>query len=410
MSRIVPIFLQKKALDEVHKRSLFFCALPNDASAGARPTQGEMMVSAKSQSSIGRKANGSKPTDRPKALDQALAQVEKQFGKGAIMRLGEDHKADVGFIPTGCLSIDAALGIGGIPRGRVVEMFGPESAGKTMCALTTIGQAQKLGGTAAFVDAEHALDVTFARRLGVDVENLLVSQPDCGEEALEITDTLVRSGALDIIVVDSVAALVPRAELEGDMGDAQMGLQARLMSQALRKLTGSIQKSNTTVIFINQLRMKIGVMFGSPETTTGGRALCFYASVRLDIRGIGNIKDGDQVIGRRTRIKVVKNKVAPPFREAEFDVMFRGDDVGISREGDLLDLGVNHSIIEKSGTWFSYGGERLGQGRENARVYLRDNPEVANQIENEVRSALGIELPGQEQAKETPEPEMVAAG
>jgi recombination protein RecA len=369
-----------------------------------------MMVSAKSQSSIGRKASGSKPTDRPQALDQALAQVEKQFGKGAIMRLGEDHKADVGFIPTGCLSIDAALGIGGIPRGRVVEMFGPESAGKTMCALTAVGQAQKLGGTAAFVDAEHALDVTFARRLGVDVENLLVSQPDCGEEALEITDTLVRSGALDIIVVDSVAALVPRAELEGDMGDAQMGLQARLMSQALRKLTGSIQKSNTTVIFINQLRMKIGVMFGSPETTTGGRALCFYASVRLDIRGIGNIKDGDQVIGRRTRIKVVKNKVAPPFREAEFDVMFRGDDIGISREGDLLDLGVNNSIIEKSGTWFSYGGERLGQGRENARVYLRENPEVAHQIESEVRAVLGIELPGQEQAKETSEPERIAAG
>jgi recombination protein RecA len=354
-----------------------------------------MMVSAKSQSNLGRKANGTQPTDRLQAMDQALAQVEKQFGKGSIMRLGENHKVEVDVIPTGCLSIDAALGIGGIPRGRVVEMFGPESAGKTMCALTTVGQAQKRGGAAAFIDAEHALDVTFARRLGVDVDNLLVSQPDCGEEALEITDTLVRSGALDIVVVDSVAALVPRAELEGEMGDAQMGLQARLMSQALRKLTGSIQKSNCTVIFLNQLRMKIGVMFGSPETTTGGRALCFYSSVRLDIRGIGNIKDGDQVIGRRTRIKVVKNKMAPPFREAEFDVMFRGDDVGISREGDLLDLGVEHSVIEKSGTWFSYGGERLGQGRENSRTYLRENPEVADQIEGEIRTALGIELPGE---------------
>jgi len=353
------------------------------------------MVSAKSQSNLGRKANGTQPTDRLQAMDQALAQVEKQFGKGSIMRLGENHKVEVDVIPTGCLSIDAALGIGGIPRGRVVEMFGPESAGKTMCALTTVGQAQERGGAAAFIDAEHALDVTFARRLGVDVDNLLVSQPDCGEEALEITDTLVRSGALDIVVVDSVAALVPRAELEGEMGDAQMGLQARLMSQALRKLTGSIQKSNCTVIFLNQLRMKIGVMFGSPETTTGGRALCFYSSVRLDIRGIGNIKDGDQVIGRRTRIKVVKNKMAPPFREAEFDVMFRGDDVGISREGDLLDLGVEHSVIEKSGTWFSYGGERLGQGRENSRTYLRENPEVADQIEGEIRTALGIELPGE---------------
>ena len=333
------------------------------------------------------------PKDREKAMQQALAQVEKQFGKGAIMRLGENHVVDVDIIPTGCLSLDAALGIGGLPRGRVIEMFGPESAGKTMCALSAVAQAQKRGGTAAFVDAEHALDVTFARRLGVDVDNLLVSQPDCGEEALEITDTLVRSGAIDVIVVDSVAALVPRAELEGDMGDAQMGLQARLMSQALRKLTASIQKSRTTVIFINQLRMKIGVMFGSPETTTGGRALNFYASVRLDIRGIGSIKDGDQVIGRRTRIKVVKNKVAPPFREAEFDIMFRGDDVGISREGDLIDLGVLHSVVEKSGTWFSYGGERLGQGKENSRLYLRENPELAARIEAEVRKVLGIPVP-----------------
>ena len=333
--------------------------------------------------------------DRQKAMDQAMAQVEKQFGKGAIMRLGESKVHDVAVIPTGCLSIDLALGVGGIPRGRVIEMFGPESAGKTMCALQVVGEAQRRGGTAAFVDAEHALDVSFARKLGVDVENLLVSQPDCGEEALEITDTLVRSGALDVIVVDSVAALVPRAELEGEMGDAQMGLQARLMSQALRKLTGSIQKSKTTVIFINQLRMKIGVMFGNPETTTGGRALCFYASVRLDIRSIGNIKDGDEVIGRRTRIKVVKNKVAPPFRVAEFDVLFRGDDVGISREGDLLDLGVQHCIVEKSGTWFSYGDQRLGQGRENARLYLRETPDIARKIEAEVRAALDIALPGE---------------
>jgi recombination protein RecA len=351
------------------------------------------MVSAKfsSKSKVDRNASND-PKDRQKAMEQALATVEKQFGKGAIMRLGENHVVDVDIIPTGCLSLDAALGIGGLPRGRVVEMFGPESAGKTMCALSAVAQAQKRGGTAAFVDAEHALDVTFARRLGVDVDNLLVSQPDCGEEALEITDTLVRSGAIDIIVVDSVAALVPRAELEGDMGDSQMGLQARLMSQALRKLTGSIQKSRTTVVFINQLRMKIGVMFGSPETTTGGRALNFYASVRLDIRGIGSIKDGDQVIGRRTRIKVVKNKVAPPFREAEFDIMFRGEDVGISREGDLIDLGVLHNVVDKSGTWFSYGAERLGQGKENSRMFLKEHPEMAAQIEREVRKLLDIEV------------------
>jgi recombination protein RecA len=351
------------------------------------------MVSAKfsSKSKVDRNASND-PKDRQKAMEQALATVEKQFGKGAIMRLGENHVVDVDIIPTGCLSLDAALGIGGLPRGRVVEMFGPESAGKTMCALSAVAQAQKRGGTAAFVDAEHALDVTFARRLGVDVDNLLVSQPDCGEEALEITDTLVRSGAIDIIVVDSVAALVPRAELEGDMGDSQMGLQARLMSQALRKLTGSIQKSRTTVVFINQLRMKIGVMFGSPETTTGGRALNFYASVRLDIRGIGSIKDGDQVIGRRTRIKVVKNKVAPPFREAEFDIMFRGEDVGISREGDLIDLGVLHNVVDKSGTWFSYGADRLGQGKENSRMFLKEHPEMAAQIEREVRKLLDIEV------------------
>ena len=335
-------------------------------------------------------ANGSGEKDKGKAVDQALAQVEKQFGKGAIMRLGESHVVEVDAISSGCLSMDIALGIGGVPRGRIIEMFGPESAGKTMCALNMVAQAQKTGGIAAFVDAEHSLDVTFASKQGVDVENLLVAQPDCGEEALEITDTLVRSGALDIIVVDSVAALVPRAELEGEMGDAQMGLQARLMSQAMRKLTGSIQKSRTTVIFINQLRMKIGVMFGNPETTTGGRALCFYASVRIDIRGIGNIKDGDEIIGRRTRVKVVKNKVAPPFKEAEFDILFRGDDVGISKEGDLLDLGVNNRIIEKSGTWFSYGDERIGQGRENARIYLKENPETADRIESEIRTALNI--------------------
>ena len=343
------------------------------------------MVSAK----IDARGNGK---DKQKAVEEALAQVEKQFGKGAIMRLGESRVVEVEVIPTGCLSLDAALGIGGIPRGRIIEMFGPESAGKTMCSLHVVAEAQKRGGIAAFVDAEHALDVSFARKLGVDVENLLVAQPDSGEEALEITETLVRSGALDVIVVDSVAALVPRAELEGEMGDAQMGLQARLMSQAMRKLTGSIQKSRTTVIFINQLRMKIGVMFGNPETTTGGRALCFYASVRLDIRSIGNIKDGDEVIGRRTRIKVVKNKVAPPFKEAEFDILFRGDDAGISREGDLLDLGVNNRIIDKSGTWFSYGSERIGQGRENARLYLRENPEVAQSVETAVREALNISV------------------
>ena len=335
-------------------------------------------------------SNGSAANDKDKAVDLALAQIEKQFGKGSIMRLGESQVVDVDVIPTGSLSLDAALGIGGGPRGRIVELFGPEAAGKTMCALHMVAEAQKRGGVAAFVDAEHALDVNFARKLGVDIDNLLVAQPDSGEEALEITDTLVRSGAIDLIVVDSVAALVPRAELEGEMGDSHMGLQARLMSQALRKITGSAQKSGTTVLFINQLRMKIGVMFGNPETTTGGRALCFYASVRLDIRSIGSIKDGDEVIGRRTRIKVVKNKTAPPFREAEFDIMFRGEDVGISREGDLLDLGIDNEIIEKSGTWFSYDGERLGQGRENARVFLRDHLEVAGKIEDRLRMALNM--------------------
>ena len=345
--------------------------------------------------------------DKDKAISLALDQIERQFGKGSIMRLGESTGMDVEVIPTGAISLDAALGVGGVPRGRVIELFGPEAAGKTMLALSIVAEAQKMGGVAAFVDAEHALDVSFARKLGVDIDNLLVSQPDSGEEALEITDTLVRSGAIDILVVDSVAALVPKAELEGDMGDSHMGLQARLMSQALRKLTGSVQKAGTTVIFINQLRMKIGVMFGSPETTTGGRALNFYSSIRLDIRGIGAIKDSDEVIGRRTRVKVVKNKVAPPFREAEFDIMFRGDDVGISREGDLLDLGVNRGFVEKSGTWFSYGGGRLGQGRENARIFLRENDELRTRLETEVRLSLNMKVAGAEAPAAEPESEEV---
>ena len=352
--------------------------------------QEETMAPAK-----GKNANGNgNSDDRQKVIKLAFEQIERQFGKGAIMRLGESTVVDVEVIPTGILSLDAALGIGGVPRGRIIELFGPEATGKTMLALQIVAQAQKRGGMAAFIDAEHALDVGFARKLGVEVDNLLVAQPDSGEEALEITDTLVRSGAIDIVVIDSVAALVPRAELEGEMGDSHMGLQARLMSQALRKLTGSAQKSGTTVLFINQLRMKIGVMFGNPETTTGGRALCFYASVRLDIRSIGALKEGDEMIGRRTRVKVVKNKVAPPFREAEFDILFRGEAVGISREGDLLDLGVSSDIVTKSGTWFSFGSERLGQGRENARVFLRNNPEIATQIEQEIRKVLdmGVQL------------------
>lgn len=366
------------------------------------------MVAGKTKTTNNTKSEGG---DRDKAIKLALDQIERQFGKGSIMRLGESAGMDVDVIPTGAISLDAALGVGGIPRGRVIELFGPESAGKTMLALHIVSEAQRMGGVAAFVDAEHALDVHFARKLGVDIDNLLVSQPDSGEEALEITDTLVRSGAIDLIVVDSVAALVPKAELEGDMGDSHVGLHARLMSQALRKLTGSAQKSGTTVLFINQLRMKIGVMFGSPETTTGGRALCFYSSVRLDIRGIGAIKDGDEVIGRRTRIKVVKNKVAPPFREAEFDIMFRGDDVGISREGDLLDLGVNSGIVDKSGTWFSYGDVRLGQGRENARLFLRDHTDVAQQIEAQVRQTLNmkVDLAGDELAEQTEADQLVEA-
>ena len=326
--------------------------------------------------------------ERMKAVELAVGQIEKQFGKGSIMRLGQrDAVVPVPCIPTGAISIDYALGIGGMPRGRVVEVFGPESSGKTTLALQVIAQAQARGGMAAFVDAEHALDAQYAQNLGVDLENLLVSQPDNGEQALEIVEVLVRSGGVDVVVVDSVAALVPRAEIDGEMGEAQMGLQARLMSQALRKLTGIVSKSKTCLIFINQLREKIGVMFGNPETTTGGRALKFYASVRVDIRRIGAIKDGDQVVGGRTRVKIVKNKVAPPFREAEFDVMYG---LGISREGDLLDLGVEKKIIDKSGTWFAYGGERLGQGRENAKQFLKDNPDTFRAIEERVRKELGL--------------------
>ncbi|HTM31013.1 MAG TPA: recombinase RecA [Vicinamibacterales bacterium] len=326
--------------------------------------------------------------ERIKALDVAVGQIEKQFGKGAIMRLGQRNTiSPVEAISTGAISIDYALGIGGLPRGRVTEIFGPESSGKTTLALQVIAEAQKAGGLAAFVDAEHALDAEYARKLGVDIDNLLVSQPDNGEQALEIVEVLIRSGSVDVVVVDSVAALVPRAEIEGEMGEAQMGLQARLMSQALRKLTGAISKSKTVLIFINQLREKIGVMFGNPETTTGGRALKFYASVRIDIRRIGAIKDGENVIGGRTRVKVVKNKMAPPFREAEFDIVY-GE--GVSREGDLIDLAVEKKIIEKSGAWFAYGGERLGQGRENVKAFLREHVDIRSAIEDKVRKELGL--------------------
>jgi recombination protein RecA len=329
--------------------------------------------------------------ERAKAVEMAVGQIEKQFGKGAIMRLGgTEAVAPIAAISTGSISLDWALGVGGLPRGRVVEIFGPESSGKTTLALQTIAQAQKPGGVAAFIDAEHALDAQYAQKLGVDLDNLLVSQPDNGEQALEIAEVLIRSNGVDVVVIDSVAALVPRAEIEGEMGEAQMGLQARLMSQALRKLTGGVSRSKTCLIFINQLREKIGVMFGNPETTTGGRALKFYASVRVDIRRIGALKDGDTVVGGRTRVKVVKNKVAPPFREAEFDVLY-GE--GISREGDLLDLGVDRKIIEKSGTWFAYGGERLGQGRENARTFLKQHPEVATAVEQKLRRELGLQAP-----------------
>jgi recombination protein RecA len=330
-------------------------------------------------------------TEKSRALDLAVSQIEKQFGKGSIMRLGGiDSTAALEAISSGSISLDAALGVGGFPRGRVIEIFGPESSGKTTLALHAIAETQKLGGTAAFVDAEHALDANYARKLGVDVDNLLVSQPDSGEQALEITEVLIRSGAIDIVVVDSVAALVPRAELEGEMGEAQMGLQARLMSQALRKLTGIVSKSKTCLVFINQIREKIGVMFGNPETTTGGRALKFYSSVRVDVRRIASIKDGDEVVGSRTKVKIVKNKVAPPFREAEFDIMY-GE--GISREGDLLDLSVDKNIVDKSGAWFSFQGERLGQGRENARQFLKDNHDYRGRIELALREVMGLSVP-----------------
>jgi len=326
--------------------------------------------------------------DRAKAVDLAITQIERQFGKGSIMRLGGTEKiSDVPVIPTGSLGLDLALGIGGVPRGRVIEIYGPESGGKTTLALHIVAEAQKQGGLAAFIDAEHALDVTYARKIGVNTDDLLISQPDSGEQALEIAETLVRSGALDVLVVDSVAALVPKAELEGEMGDAQMGLQARLMSQALRKLTGSISRSKTTVVFINQLRMKIGVFFGSPETTTGGNALKFYASLRMDIRKVSTIKQGQDVIGMRTRVKVVKNKMAPPFRETEFDIIF-GE--GISREGDILDLAADNGIVEKSGAWYSLKGERLGQGRDNTKSFLKDNPDILKEIERGVREKMGL--------------------
>ena len=337
-------------------------------------------------------------TEKKKALEAAMSQIEKQFGKGSVMKLGEFKAMEIEAIPTGALSLDMALGIGGVPRGRIIEVFGPESSGKTTLALHVVAEAQKMGGEAAFIDAEHALDPVYAKKLGVDIDNLIVSQPDTGEQALEITESLIRSGALDVIVVDSVAALVPKAEIDGDMGDSHMGLQARLMSQALRKLAGAINKTKTVLIFINQLREKIGVMFGNPETTTGGRALKFYASVRLDIRKIENIKQDGEVKGNRVRVKVIKNKVAPPFREAEFDIVY-GE--GISKAGNILDMAVNMDIVEKSGSWFSYNGDRIGQGRENVKRYLQDNPEILEDIEKKVRAnfakafeeSLGEELP-----------------
>jgi recombination protein RecA len=346
--------------------------------------------------------------ERPRAIELALSQIEKQFGKGSIMRLGNKEAiVPIAVIPTGSISFDAALGIGGFPRGRVVEVFGPESSGKTTIALQVIAEANKTGGMAAFIDAEHALDPAYAKRLGVDIDNLLVSQPDYGEQALEIAEALVRSNAIDVLVVDSVAALVPKAELEGEMGESHMGLQARLMSQALRKLTGIVSKSRTCLVFINQIREKIGVMFGNPETTTGGRALKFYSSVRVDIRRIAAIKDGDNVIGSRTRVKIVKNKTAAPFREAEFDIMY-GE--GISREGDLLDLAVVQNIVEKSGAWFSYKTERIGQGRENVKQFLKDNKDITARIEAEVRKAIGLRAPAvPEPPPASPEQKAVAA-
>ncbi|MEU4251505.1 recombinase RecA [Amycolatopsis sp. NPDC026612] len=325
--------------------------------------------------------------DKDKALELALAQIDKQYGKGSVMRLGEDGRAPIAVIPTGAIALDVALGIGGLPRGRVIEVYGPESSGKTTVALHAVANAQRNGGIAAFIDAEHALDPDYAKKLGVDTDALLVSQPDTGEQALEIADMLIRSGALDILVIDSVAALVPRAEIEGEMGDSHVGLQARLMSQALRKMTGAMNNSGTTAIFINQLREKIGVMFGSPETTTGGKALKFYASVRLDVRRIETLKDGGEAVGNRTRVKVVKNKMAPPFKQAEFDILYGH---GISREGSLIDMGVDQAILRKSGAWYTYEGDQLGQGKENARKFLRDNPDIANEIEKRIKEKLGI--------------------
>src|SRR5689334_9544897 len=330
---------------------------------------------------------GGKAGDRDKALETALAQIERQFGRGSIMRLGDEARAPIEVIPTGAISLDIALGIGGLPRGRVVEIYGPEGSGKTTLALEAIANAQKGGGIAAFVDAEHALDPEYAKKLGVDTDALLVSQPDTGEQALEIADMLIRSGALDILVIDSVAALVPRAEIEGEMGDSHVGLQARLMSQALRKITGALSNTGTTAIFINQLREKIGVMFGSPETTTGGKALKFYSSVRLDVRRIETLKDGGDAVGNRTRVKVVKNKVAPPFKQAEFDIVYGQ---GISREGSLIDVGVDQAIVRKSGAWYTYDGDQLGQGKENVRSFLRDNPEIADEIEKKIKEKLGV--------------------
>jgi recombination protein RecA len=350
--------------------------------------------------------NSSTAKEKTKALDLALQQIEKQFGKGSIMKLGDEHTVAVDVIPTGSIGLDQALGVGGVPRGRIVEIYGPESSGKTTLALTIIANAQKAGGTAVFIDAEHALDAAYAQKLGVNIHELHVAQPDTGEEALEIADHLVRSGAVDVVVIDSVAALVPRAEIEGEMGDSHVGLQARLMSQALRKLTGSINKSRTTVIFINQIRMQIGVMFGNPETTAGGRALKFYASVRLDIRRIATLKEGESAIGNRTRVKVVKNKVAAPFREAEFDILYNE---GISREGELLDYAADKNVVQKSGTWFSFGDERIGQGRENARMFLKEHADVRHKIETRLYPMLGLRVPGAPEAAPVPAPAGKAA-
>ncbi|GAA5203728.1 MULTISPECIES: recombinase RecA [Microbacterium] len=345
------------------------------------------------------------PADREKALESALAQIDRQFGKGSVMRLGSDERAPVEVVPTGSIALDVALGIGGLPRGRIIEIYGPESSGKTTLTLHAIANAQRAGGIAAFIDAEHALDPDYAQKLGVDIDALLVSQPDTGEQALEIADMLVRSGAIDLIVIDSVAALVPKAEIEGEMGDSHVGLQARLMSQALRKLTGGLNQTNTTMIFINQLREKIGVFFGSPETTAGGKALKFYASVRLDIRRIETLKDGSDAVGNRTRVKVVKNKMAPPFKQAEFDILYG---VGISREGSLIDFGVEHGIVKKSGAWYTYDGEQLGQGKENARNFLLKNEDVAADIESKIKVKLGIGQPRGAAAEGTTADELAA--